>query len=231
MLSNYKKVPQKKCLLVCEDAVRTGKSLNNIIKFARNNRNDIIIVSLAMHRDSNIVPNFFALEVHKDEEIVFPWDNLPIRYFPKGIIRKLTINDLTEENSRNFRCGDSRLDRFELADYYMRSMFDNRIKTYVLEDRCELVSMINLYVFDDEIMLDVLITREDMQRKGYARIMLDIIFSYMLYHRKTRIKLFSLDTTYKLYEKLGFEATGSPKNVPGYGKLREMVFKNKRNNL
>jgi len=223
-LDNYKDVPPKKCLLVCEDSVRTGSSLNNVIKFARSNGNDIVIVSLIMRRGSDIVPNFFAIEVHKGEKVVFPWDDLPIRCFNKGIIRKLNSYDITDENSRKFKCGDERLDKFELADYYKNGMLDSRIRTYVLEDNGKLISMVHFYLFENEIVLRTLFTRKDMHRKGYGMEMLKIVFCYSRYHGKKQIKLFSLDAVYNLYERIGFKTNKVIKDVPGYGTIREMIL-------
>lgn len=171
-----------KNILVCDDTTITGRTflkLNDKLK--EYGAADIKFLSFLMRKNSSIVPNIHIFETEEDTKVYFPWSDYPIRTYPKGIVRKMLPDDVR----KNFRCGDSRIDKNPLMDHYISQEYKN-VRVYLVEDQNEICSIVRFYEIklNDHkgLFLDIIATAQEKQGNKYGRTLLNLIISYMVYH-------------------------------------------------
>ena len=211
-----------KKILVCEDTTITGKSFKKIYDQLRAiGAHDVKLFSFLMRRDSSIIPNIFIFETEKDTKVYFPWSSYPIRIYSKGIVRKITSSDI----EKNFKCGDPRIDKTVLADFY-KAYIHQQAKVYLVEDNDEICSVIKFYEKTHGnytgLFLDVIATAEDKQGKKYGNTLLKLIINYMFYHEFDFIYGYAFDDVINMYKNINFEIIGSVQ-VTNYGILHKVA--------
>ena len=216
-----------KKILVCEDTTITGKSFLKVYAQLRDfGADDVKFLSFLMRRDSSIVPNIFIFETEKDTKVYFPWSDYPIRTYSKGIIRKITSNDIGD----HFICGDSRIDKTPLSDFYTNHRHKGA-KVYLVEDKSEICAIIQFYEKNYDpyngLFLDIIATAQEKHGKKYGSTLLKLILLYMFYHEFDFIYGYAFDDSklISMYEAIGFEVVGSVQD-PLYGTLHKLVTVN-----
>lgn len=214
-----------KNILICEDTVNTGRTIRKILKSLRESAetSDLKILSLTMRQNSPIVPNFYAFELADDNRVYFPWSRHPIRSFPKGIVRKI----FHEDCSKTFSCGEERIDKYPLSEYYNNQQNKNA-RVYLVEENGNICSMIQFFIKKIEhfkgIFLDVIAVSTEYKEKKYASTLLRLMTSYSIHHDQDFILGYAFDRPglVDMYKKKGFEVLGSIED-PNYGKLHKIV--------
>ena len=216
-----------KKILVCEDTTITGKSFLKVYAQLRDlGADDVKIFSFLMRRDSSIVPNIFIFETEEDTKVYFPWSDYPIRTYSKGIIRKITSDDI----GNHFICGDSRIDKTPLSDYYNNHR-NKGAKVYLVEDKSEICAIIQFYENNygtyNGLFLDIIATAQEKHGNKYGSTLLKLILLYMFYHEFDFIYGYAFDDSdlLSMYEAIGFEIVGSVPD-PLYGTLHKLVTVN-----
>ncbi|MCK5660948.1 MAG: hypothetical protein KAH86_06270, partial [Methanosarcinales archaeon] len=213
--------------LVCEDTTITGKSFIKVYdQLKLLGARDVKFFSFLMRRNSSVVPNIFIFETEKDTKVYFPWSDYPIRTYSKGIIRKIT----PEDAKNKFICGDPRIDKIPLSDYYANQRH-KEAKVYLVEDQSEICSLIQFYHKQygayDGLFLDIIATAKDKCGNRYGSTLIKLITLYMFYHEFDFIYGYAFDTSglIGMYETMGFEVVGSVQD-PTYGTLHQIVAVN-----
>jgi len=221
-----------KKILVCEDTTITGSSFTKVhTKLKSIGADDVKFFSFLMRRDSSIVPNIFVFETEKDTKVYFPWSDYPIRTYSKGIVRKITSSDM----EKNFKCGDPRIDRTLLTDFY-KEHIQLGAKVYLVEDNDEICSIIKFYERKHGnytgLFLDTIATAEEKHGNKYADTLLKLILNYMFYHEFDFIYGFAFDSVINMYKNINFEVIGSFQDT-NYGTLHKVaiVHNGKRKNM
>jgi hypoxanthine-guanine phosphoribosyltransferase len=216
-----------KKILVCEDTTITGKSFLSVYTQLRNlGADDVKFLSFLMRRGSSIVPNIFIFETEEDTKVYFPWSDYPIRTYSKGIIRKITSDDI--EN--HFICGDSRIDKTTLSDFYTNHRHRGA-KVYLVEDKSEICAIIQFYEQNYDtyngLFLDIIATAQEKHGNKYGSTLLKLILHYMFYHEFNFIYGYAFDNSelIRMYEAIGFEVVGSVQN-PHYDTLHKLAIVN-----
>ncbi len=216
-----------KNILVCDDTTITGRTflkVNNKLK--EYGAADIKFLSFLMRKNSLIVPNIYIFETEEDTKVYFPWSDYPIRTYPKGIVRKMLPADV----GKNFRCGDPRIDKNSLTDFY-KNQKHAEARVYLVEDQSEICSIIQFYenkINDHKgLFLDTIATAHGKQGNKYGSTLLKLILSYMIYHEFDFIYgyAFDDDNLMTMYKSIGFEKVGSVLD-PHYGILYKMITVN-----
>ncbi|RLG29557.1 hypothetical protein DRO03_06965 [Methanosarcinales archaeon] len=223
----YKSDIIDKKILVCEDTTITGNSFVKVYTQLKNiGAEDVKFFSFLMRRDSSIIPNVFVFETEDDTKVYFPWSSYPIRTYPKGIVRKIIASDI----EKYFKCGDSRIDKTSLTEFYKDHM-NAGAKVYLVEDKDEICSIIKFYEKKygnyTGLFLDIIATAEEKQRNRYASTLLKLILNYMLYHEFDFIYGYAFDDKVAMYKNNGFEVIGSVQ-APQYDSLHKVATINKR---
>lgn len=220
-----------KNILICEDTVISGKTIHKIVNELDSfGVGDVKIFSLMMRKNSNLIPNIFVFETEEDTRVYFPWSDYPIRSYPKGIVRKI----LYEDCKKSFKCGDARIDKISLSDYYKNQQHIDA-KIYIVEDYNEICSIIQFYEKDingySGIFLDVIAT--SVKRKGnrYASTLLKLIGLYMFYHEFDFIYAYAFDRPelIDMYKQIGFDTIGKIED-DSYGVLYPLILVNEKRN-
>ena len=210
-------------ILVCEDTTITGKSFKKTFdQLKAIGADDVKLFSFLMRRDSSIVPNIFVFETEKDTKVYFPWSEYPIRIYSKGIVRKITSRDLEKE----FKCGDSRIDRTTLLTDFYKEHMQRRAKVYLVEDKDEICSIIKFFVTKhgnyNGLFLDTIATAEENQGEKYGSTLIKLILNYMFYHEFDYIYGYAFDDVINMYKKINFEVIGSVQDTH-YGILHKVA--------
>ena len=216
-----------KKILVCEDTTITGNSFIKVYTQLKNiGAGDVKFFSFLMRRDSSIIPNIFVFETEKDTKVYFPWSSYPIRTYSKGIVRKITSSDI----EKNFKCGDPRIDRTLLTDFYKEYVHAGA-KVYLVEDKDEICSIIKFFEKTHGnytgLFLDVIATAEEKHRNKYANTLLKLILNYMFYHEFDFIYGYAFDGVINMYKSINFEVIGSVQDTH-YGTLHKVATVHKR---
>ncbi|CAD6494576.1 MAG: hypothetical protein LAKADJCE_00846 [Candidatus Argoarchaeum ethanivorans] len=216
-----------KKILVCEDTTITGNSFIKVYTQLKNiGAEDVKFFSFLMRRGSSIVPNLFVFETEKDTKVYFPWSSYPIRIYSKGIVRKITPSDI----EKDFECGDPRIDKTLLTDFYKDHMHAGA-KVYLVEDKDEICSIIKFYekTHGDYtgLFLDIIATAKEKHGNKYANTLLKLILNYIFYHEFDFIYGYAFDAIVKLYKNIGFEVIGSVQDNH-YDTLHKVATVNKR---
>ena len=216
-----------KKILVCEDTTISGKSFIKVYNQLKAlGAHDVKFFSFLMRRNSSVVPNVFIFETEKDTKVYFPWSDYPIRTYSKGIIRKIT----PEDTKNKFVCGESRIDKIPLSDFYANQRHKGA-KVYLVEDQNEICSLIQFYhiTYDiyDGLFLDIIATAKDKHGNKYGSTLIKLITLYMFYHEFDFIYGYAFDTSelIEMYKAIGFEVVSSVQD-PTYGTLHKVVSVN-----
>lgn len=216
-----------KKILVCEDTTITGNSFIKVCTQLKNiGAGDVKFFSYLMRRDSSIVPNIFVFETEKDTKVYFPWSSYPIRIYSKGIVRKITSSD----GEKNFKCGDPRIDKTLLTDFY-KAYLHEQAKVYLVEDKDEICSIIKFYEKTHGnytgLFLDMIATAEEKHGNKYGNTLLKLILNYMFYHEFDFIYGYAFDDVINMYKNINFEVIGSVQDAH-YGTLHKVATVHKR---
>lgn len=211
-----------KKILVCEDTTITGKSFEKIYdQLKAIGADDVKLFSFLMRRGSSIVPNIYIFETEKDTKVYFPWSSYPIRTYSKGIVRKIKASDA----EKNFECGDARIDKIQLADFY-KDYVHHKANVYLVEDNNEICSIIKFSETTHGdytgLFLDVIATAKDKQGNKYGNTLLKLIINYMFYHEFDFIYGYAFDDVINMYKNINFEIIGSVQ-VTNYGILHKVA--------
>ena len=212
-----------KKILVCEDTTITGNTFIKVCtQLKKIGAGDVKFFSYLMRRDSSIVPNVFVFETEKDTKVYFPWSKYPIRIYSKGIVRKITSHDI----EKNFKCGDSRIDKTLLTDIYKEYLHE-RAKVYLVEDNDEICSIIKFYEKTHGnykgLFLDMIATAEEKHGNKYGSTLLKLILNYMFYHEFDFIYGYAFDDVVGMYKNIDFEVIGSVQDTH-YGTLHKVAI-------
>lgn len=223
-IPDLSQIKQKK-ILICDDTTITGRTFIKVFnKLKESGIDDIKLFSILMRRNSSIVPNVFIIEVEEDTKVYFPWSDYPIRTYPKGIVRKIAAEDCKS----TFICGDERIDKYSLSDYYKNQEYGN-CKVYLVEDSGIICSIVQFHEHTVEgytgLFLDIIATSEGSKGNDYARTLLKLLSLYMIYHEFKFIYAHAFDDIIDMYKKIGFEVIGSVDD-PNYGTLHKIVIVN-----
>ena len=220
---------ENKNILICEDKVNTGKNVEKTIAELKHlGASDIKFISLIMKRNCSIVPNIFVFEVEEDIIVYFPWSKYPIRNYPKGIVRKIIVEDC----NKTFECEEKKINTI-LTDYYNAQRHSGD-KIYLVEDRNEICSIIRFGKRLDVnnykgLFLKTIVTVTGKERQKYASTLLKLITNYMHYHQFDFIYGYAFDNIIEMYTAKGFDVIGSIQDSI-YGKMHLFVMVNKKNN-
>lgn len=230
VISNISNI-EKTNILICEDTVISGKTMQKVIKkLVSVGVSDIKIFSLMMRKNSTIVPNIFVFETEEDTRVYFPWSDYPIRTFPKGIVRKI----LYEDCSKSFQCGDVRIDKMSLSDFFKNQQHTDA-KIYLVEDNDDICSIIQFYEKDinsnSGLFLDIIATSLTKTGQKYASTLLKLICLYMFHHEFDFIYAYAFDRPglIEMYKQIGFEVIGKIEDE-NYGILHKMILVNEIRN-
>jgi len=145
----------------------------------------------------------------------------------KGIIRKINVEDC----SREFECGDARIDKIPLS-YYLKSQEYNA-KFYVVEDKDKICSIIHFYETKSYgykgLFLDTLASSQD--ETGYAKSLLKLILSHMFYDKFDFIYFYIFDNKELIekYQCLGFNIIETVEDSHN-GTLHKILLVNENKN-
>ncbi|MDF1530764.1 MAG: phosphoribosyltransferase [ANME-2 cluster archaeon] len=216
-----------KNILICEDTVISGKTILKVVnKLLSLGAAEIKILSLLMRQNSMIVPNIFVFETEEDTRVYFPWSDYPIRTYPRGIVRKI----LYEDCSKSFKCGDSRIDKISLSDFFKNQQHTDA-KIYLVEDKADICSIIQFYEkginSHTGLFLDIIATSNTKKGNKYASTLLKLICMYMFHHEFDFIYAYAFDRPglINMYKQIGFELIGKVED-DNYGILHKMILVN-----
>jgi hypoxanthine phosphoribosyltransferase len=226
-ISDSSKIKNKN-ILICEDTVNTGKTIKKVIaELKQLGASDIKIFSLIMRRNCSIVPNIFVFEIENDTVVYLPWSNYPIRNYPKGIVRKIFVEDC----NKTFGCKEPKINT-ALIDYYKSQQY-YKAKVYLVEDKDEICAIIQFLEIEVNkcrgLYLDVVATAKGKEGHGYASTLLNLVTSYMHYHDFDFIYGFALDKPelIEMYKTKGYVVIGSIEDS-NYGKLHKIITVHKK---
>jgi len=216
-----------KNILICEDTVISGKTVLKVVnKLLSLGAAEIKILSLLMRQNSMIVPNIFVFETEEDTRVYFPWSDYPIRTYPRGIVRKI----LYEDCSKSFKCGDFRIDKISLSDFFKNQQHTDA-KIYLVEDKADICSIIQFYEkginSHTGLFLDIIATSNTKKGNKYASTLLKLICMYMFHHEFDFIYAYAFDRPglINMYKQIGFELIGKVED-DNYGILHKMILVN-----
>lgn len=144
----------------------------------------------------------------------------------KGIIRKINV----EDSSKEFECGDTRIDKIRIS-YYLKSQEHTKAKVYVVEDKDRICSIIHFYETKSYgykgLFLDTLVSSKG--ETGYATSLLKLILNHMVYDKFDFIYFYIFDNKelIEMYQSIGFNIIETVED-PLYGTLHKMVLVNEK---
>ncbi|MBC2696866.1 MAG: hypothetical protein HF974_00705 [ANME-2 cluster archaeon] len=146
----------------------------------------------------------------------------------KGVIRKLNVEDCSEE----FECGDARIDKIPLS-YYFENQEHTKAKVYCVEDKDKICSLIQFYEKKsygyNELFLDIIASSQG--ETGYAQSLLKLILGIMFYDKFDFISGYIFDNKelIEMYQSIGFNIIETVED-PLYGTFHKIVLVNENKN-
>lgn len=211
--------PREKEHLLCDSIVNSGRTmLGARSHLLRLGAAGVRTAALLVRTGANIVPNFYSLEIDRQDAVFFGEGPFPVRGPRVAALR------LAEHRDR-----EAALDLAEpyingqVCDYEYDCKRDPAWRTYVVETADgKLAGLVHMrHSPDGTLFLDTLAISTPYRSRGYAKEVLRFLSEYCRVHRVSRSFMFAVEDKVALYERFGYHRTGRKLDLP-YAKFVEL---------
>lgn len=211
--------PQGKEILLCDSIVNTGGTLMRSRRYlVSRGAKTVRTAALVVRRGGMIVPNFYCLEVERQDKVFFGSDEYPIRGTRDATLRIATVGDRNVDLDVPEPYVNS-----DLADFEYDRAANSSAKTYVIEtpegEACGVFHF--RHEPDNSVFLDTLAMSRPFRGRGYAGEVLRFIQEYCRFARVGRCSMYAIDEMVATYSRYGFAKTGKRLEL-SYGTFEEM---------
>lgn len=169
-------------VLVCEDSVLTGDTLNKAVYFTNAlGAKEVHVFAIASRTGSKIAPNIYSIEGNHDTVFIFPWKTPPLRFYDVGgVIRNLT--ECGDETGLK-PCGVVEQIRSDLKSSY-------KLITIAIDTKDGLIGYLQMWEGNKELIVENLETFLPIGSKREEEILVNlnnIVLNYQHFHKIEKI--------------------------------------------
>lgn len=178
-------------VLILDDKIRSGSTIKRVYNVVKGLGSvDIGIAVLIMREGSSIVPNIYVIDTPSTEEYVLPWDNIPLRVYPFGVIQQMNQAEIcqTYPSLTQIISSGGVMSYFREID-----KTHHKFKGFVLDSSppdAISCAVICYWEDDNEIFIEMfhnLIDSKNPNFDDYSSTLLEIILNCAQHHNKTHI--------------------------------------------